>query len=175
METSGARHSITFVMRLLEAWAELLRARITLRCRPAATVRAALQLAPRAPRAAAPEPGVLDAFAHAARAPWLATTCLPRAIALKRMLVRRGHDARLRIGLSRTSPSRGHAWVMLDDDVVLDDPSVAETYGLVLRVETLAAFPFVSPARIDFGKTVYSPPPYAPTQETVFAESEQAG
>jgi hypothetical protein len=74
-------------------------------------------------------------------------SCLPRAIALKRILVRRGYDAKLNIGLARTNPPMGHAWVSLGNQVLLDDPAVRITYGFVLRDETLAALAFASSTR----------------------------
>jgi Transglutaminase-like superfamily len=141
---------------LLEARLELLWVRAALRLFPAATVRAALRPVPARRSSARPQAPLLAAFARACREPWLQTSCLARAVALKRMLARRGRDARLRIGLAPTNPPRGHAWVELAGKVLLDDPAVGERYGFVLRDETLQAFPFVSPARIDFTRSVVS-------------------
>jgi Transglutaminase-like superfamily len=60
----------------------------------------------------------------------LRVSCLPRAIALRRMLARRGLAARVNIGFSlASSPPLGHAWVELDGVPVLEDPDIERWYG----------------------------------------------
>lgn len=84
----------------------------------------------------APAPGVVRVAADVApvrlawltravgaRSPW-PTTCLRQALALWCLLRRRGHPARLKIGvIRRIAPFQAHAWVELDGSAL--DPEVA--------------------------------------------------
>jgi hypothetical protein len=56
-------------------------------------------------------------------------SCLPRALALRTMLSRRGLSARLRIGATRNAETiLAHAWVEHDGHVLDDAPDVAVRY-----------------------------------------------
>jgi hypothetical protein len=152
----GARVDSVSGIRYVRALAELVRVRLVLRLFPAATVAAAVRLEARAPADSEADPLTLAAFSRAARQPWLRLTCLPRAIALKRLLVRQGCDARLVIALARQDPPVGHAWVEVDGRPLLEADDVAVRYGFRLRDETLREHAFLSSARIDFGERVVS-------------------
>jgi hypothetical protein len=55
--------------------------------------------------------------------------CLPRALALRAMLSRRGLSARLRIGATRDAQTIvAHAWVEHDGHVLDDAQDVGERY-----------------------------------------------
>jgi hypothetical protein len=78
---------------------------------------------------AAAAPGVVAAFQRAARGHRLAGSCLPRALALQRLLAWRGLEARVRLGLEPgTRPRAGHAWVECGGVPVGDDPSLVARY-----------------------------------------------
>lgn len=62
------------------------------------------------------------------------TTCIHRAVAARRMLYRRGVDARVAIGLRKRGDLEGHAWVELGGDpaavrLFADDEGGYETVG----------------------------------------------
>lgn len=62
------------------------------------------------------------------------TTCIHRAVAARRMLHRRGVDARVAIGLRKRGELEGHAWVELGGDpaavrLFADDEAGYETVG----------------------------------------------
>jgi hypothetical protein len=88
--------------------------------RPARTLLlAALRRASRPPRphrrrAEPSDDDVVAAFRRASAGHRLARTCVPRALALHRLLVWRGLPARLRLGLGPGRPLAGHAWVECD-------------------------------------------------------------
>ena len=68
-------------------------------------------------------------FQRVARNTPLAHTCMHRALALQRVLARRGISATLRIGLGRRPQLfPGHAWLEVDGTIVNDDPSVVARY-----------------------------------------------
>jgi Transglutaminase-like superfamily len=77
----------------------------------------------------AADPRVIAAFHRAAaRAPF-GHTCIHRALALQRVLARRGTAATLRIGIGR-KPNLfpGHAWLEIDGAVVGDDAELVSRY-----------------------------------------------
>lgn len=72
---------------------------------------------------------VIRVFRHVASRTPFAHNCLHRSLALQRMLLRRGVDARLRIGIGR-KPALfpGHAWLEVEGLVVNDDPAHVSRY-----------------------------------------------
>jgi hypothetical protein len=74
-----------------------------------------------------------------ARVAWLAgvaarhavpASCLPRSVALARMLARRGASPIIRIGVRRDQGRlEAHAWVVLDGRVINDDESAISQYA----------------------------------------------
>lgn len=119
---------------LVEAWLELLYARAALRLRPFAWLRE------RVPGVEGG--GALDATAEArarrlarivamaARNHFAGMTCLHRSLALQRMLIRRGIDARVRIGLRRKEDLlQGHAWLECGGAVINDASEAVAQYA----------------------------------------------
>jgi hypothetical protein len=92
----------------------------------------ALRQASRAPsrrRGERPPPWALvAAFQTAAAGHRLAHSCVPRALALHRLLVLRGGDARVRLGLGAGRPLDGHAWVESGGRPVGETPAVVARY-----------------------------------------------
>jgi hypothetical protein len=61
--------------------------------------------------------------------PWVGS-CLPRALVLQGLLVREGIDARLAVGVRRTTgPFQAHAWVECGGQPVREEESVATAYA----------------------------------------------
>jgi hypothetical protein len=71
---------------------------------------------------------VVAAFRSASAGQRLARSCVPRALALHRLLVFRGLPARLRLGLGPGRPLEGHAWVECEGVPVGEAPSVVARY-----------------------------------------------
>lgn len=100
------------------------------------------------PATRAPDPAravrlaaLLDLAARRAVPP---ATCLPRSLALRRLLRRERLPAALRIGASRGAGGAlsAHAWVTMDGVVIGDAPDIAERFTeLVPGPEHLAALP----------------------------------
>jgi len=68
-------------------------------------------------------PAGLECFRQALADQPLHSSCLPRAVALKRFLERQGCRARIELGMTRDHAGlRGHAWVVCGDEGVLEDP-----------------------------------------------------
>ncbi|HXA97940.1 MAG TPA: lasso peptide biosynthesis B2 protein [Candidatus Dormibacteraeota bacterium] len=68
-----------------------------------------------------------------------AATCLPQALAARVLLERRGHPARVRVGISRTEGDRllAHAWVESEGRIVLGGADLARYTRLsALEAET---------------------------------------
>lgn len=76
---------------------------------------------------------VAAAFRSASAGHRLARSCVPRALALHRLLLWRGLEARVRLGLAPGRPLAGHAWVECEGAAVGDAPSLVARYG---RCET---------------------------------------
>jgi hypothetical protein len=78
---------------------------------------------------------IAETFARVVERHPLSTNCLHRALALHAVLMRRGVDARLRIGARRAAPHfPGHAWVeaggvALNEACSLDETWVALVHG----------------------------------------------
>jgi len=79
-----------------------------------------------------PEPWVYrlrDVFRIAARNHIWELNCLRIAIALRKMLVRRGIEPQLRIGVNKTSGEiMAHAWLELGGKVISEHDGVLERY-----------------------------------------------
>ena len=112
--------------RHLEAVAELARASLVLRLAPSKRVSGVLgrlgdmQVVPPATpeqlRAARLLAGTVAW--DAAHLPWH-PTCLRQAVALQRMLCRRGIAGRLHLGVASPKEAAAHAWVTVGDDTVI--------------------------------------------------------
>lgn len=120
---------------LFEAWWRLLGAAMRLRFAPHRTVEyAVLAAAPPAGSAADREMvhAVARAVARAAAHHLQPMTCLPRALALQRMLARRGIAARLTIGVRKEGGGPGtvaaHAWVEVGGQAVGEPEAIAQHY-----------------------------------------------
>ena len=60
-------------------------------------------------------------------------TCLPRALALQRMLARRGIVAALRIGVRKEAATlAAHAWVEVDGRAVGEPEAIEESFRALL-------------------------------------------
>jgi hypothetical protein len=113
-----------------EAWIELARAGVLLRIDSARAVRGALE---QSPGSGADEhdlpPQLLEMFLVASRFHVFRLTCLPKALALKRMLERRRFAPTLRIGARKEAGKLlGHAWVEIDDVPFNDAADVADRF-----------------------------------------------
>jgi hypothetical protein len=127
---------------LFEAWWRLLAAALRLRLAPGRTVaRAVLATTAREERydKGGTVPAVARAVAHAvARAAahhLRPMTCLPRALALQRMLAQRGIPSVLRIGVRKEGGVRkeaatlaAHAWVEVEGRAVGEPEAIAERF-----------------------------------------------
>ena len=71
---------------------------------------------------------VVAAFRSVPGSHHLARSCVPRALALQRLLVLRGLPARVRLGLGARRPVEGHAWVECGGVPVGESPSVVARY-----------------------------------------------
>jgi hypothetical protein len=75
-------------------------------------------------------------FRRAHRDQLVASSCLPRSVALLRFLARNGVAARLELGLRRdTAGLTGHAWVVHDGEPVNDSSAFVGRYVRLLRAE----------------------------------------
>lgn len=115
---------------IAEAWIELARAGILLRIDSARAVRGALATRP---HTGAEEhdlpPQLLEMFLVAARFHVFHLNCLPKALALKKMLERRRFVPTLRIGARKEGGKLlGHAWIEIDDVPFNDAADVADRY-----------------------------------------------
>lgn len=109
----------------LEAWLALLRADLALRLAPRRTLARALAPGAGDPLATPTEPAVW-AVASAAARHLRPMTCLPRAVALRELLARRGVGCRLRIGVRKDAGRlAAHAWVEVAG-VPLGEPEAIE-------------------------------------------------
>lgn len=74
---------------------------------------------------------IVEAVAAAGRRAPFKATCLLEALAVEAMLRRRGHDARLRLGVMRPSANGlgAHAWVELNGDVVVGQLDTLASYA----------------------------------------------
>lgn len=127
----------SFDQRLLfAAWWQLVAAALRLRLAPRRTVARAV-LATTAQHGQYENGGTVPAVALAvARAVSRAgahhlrpMTCLPRALALQRMLVRRGIAAALRIGVRKEAATlAAHAWVEIDGRAVGEPEAIADRF-----------------------------------------------
>ncbi len=74
-------------------------------------------------------PQLLEMFHVAARFHVFRLNCLPKALALKRMLERRRFSPALRIGARREAGAlMGHAWIEIDHVPFNDSADVADRY-----------------------------------------------
>lgn len=113
-----------------EAWIELARAVTALRLDAARAVRGALEKRLRSePEERDLPPQLLEMFLVAARLHLFRLNCLPKALALKRMLERRRLEPTLRIGARREGTKLfGHAWIEVDNVPFNDSADVADRY-----------------------------------------------
>ncbi|MCM2313782.1 MAG: lasso peptide biosynthesis B2 protein [Thermoanaerobaculia bacterium] len=113
-----------------ESWVELARARAMLSLDAAKAVRGALdcrELPSGSERELPPQ--LLEMFLVAANHHVFRLTCLPKALALKRMLERRRLIPQLRIGARKEGPKLlGHAWIEIDGVPFNDSADVADRY-----------------------------------------------
>lgn len=120
---------------LMEAWLTLLSVRLRLslhRLFRRSTNLLARQgaLGMRLPAEPAAPTRLSEIVAIAARNHLSAMSCLPRALALRTMLARRGVESTLRIGVRKTPDGLdGHAWLEIDRNVIDDVPDVATRFA----------------------------------------------
>ncbi|MEO8198815.1 MAG: lasso peptide biosynthesis B2 protein [Thermoanaerobaculia bacterium] len=120
---------------LCEAWWRLVAAAVRLRLRPARAIALAL-VEPGAEWADAghselPEPpeSLALAVGRAGAHHLLPMTCLPRALALQRMLRRRGYSAVVRIGVRKVAGGvSAHAWVEVGGCALGEPEAIAERF-----------------------------------------------
>lgn len=133
------------------AWWALLRASLALRFAERRTLARAMDhgtsAAPSDAPAASLVPAadlqkVAQAVASAAANHLWPMTCLPRSIALRRLLRARGIPARLEIGVRKESGSlAAHAWVEVDGDPVGEPEAIEERFLPLLAVRADEAHP----------------------------------
>lgn len=113
-----------------EAWIELGRARAMLSFDAAKAVRGALDRTDR-PQSEERDlpPQLLEMFHVAANHHLFRLNCLPKALALKRILERRRLAPYLMIGARKEGPKLlGHAWIEIDGVPFNDSADVADRY-----------------------------------------------
>jgi hypothetical protein len=115
-----------------EAWWRLLAAALRLRLAPRRTVAQALLASSESVRPTA-DGGTISsaarAVARAAAHHLTPMTCLPRSLALQRMLARRGIAARVAIGVRKQGGSvAAHAWVEVGGEAVGEPEAIAERF-----------------------------------------------
>ena len=117
---------------LVEAWWRLVAAAIRLRFAPERAVATALaDSRPHPPRGGVPiaAEDVALAVSRAAAHHLRAMTCLPRSLALRTMLARRGISSRLRIGVRKESGTvAAHAWIEVDGRPVGEPAAIEERF-----------------------------------------------
>lgn len=117
--------------RWIAAWFALLAADLHLRLAPAGALRSALAPPRERPGRRADREAARDlarAVASAAAHHLWPMSCLPRSLALWRLLRTRGIAARLRIGVRRESGLAAHAWVEVDDLPISEPQAIAERF-----------------------------------------------
>lgn len=130
----------------ITAWWELFLAAALLRWRARETLAEALaEAAPLTARdrAATPEcQRVVRALGRAAAHHLWPMTCLPRALALRRMLARRGIAATLRIGVRRAGASlAAHAWIEVSGNAIGEPEAIEERFRPLLPADGGGATP----------------------------------
>jgi Transglutaminase-like superfamily len=124
---SSSRLSESRYLRALEAALELVRASVSIRLRPASATVALLGTFQADPRTDEPvgEAKLRDAARVggtvtrvAGLLPWH-PTCLRQALAVQRMLRRRRIACRLHLGVTHPRSAQAHAWVTVEDRVVV--------------------------------------------------------
>ncbi|MFT7553464.1 MAG: hypothetical protein ACI9BV_003799 [Rhodothermales bacterium] len=121
MRATNLVRTTRFAFLCLEAGRELLRARVEIRVRKFGRIREdlAVGVAPKSNPDGDEVLRVKAALRLAGRAIPIKLTCLPRAIAGKRMLRRRGFDSDIRIGARMdNNVLSAHAWLVAEDVVV---------------------------------------------------------
>lgn len=122
---------------LLEAWWRLLAAAVRLHLAPRRTLAAALagalpQAAGDGASASIAQPVAL-AVARAAAHHFAPMTCLPRALALQKMLAKRGIASTLRIGVRKAAATiDAHAWVEVEGRALGEPATIEERYRALL-------------------------------------------
>jgi len=109
-----------------EAFLTLVWTRLLLRIAPRRTLRLAIA---QRDGGHTPDRRLLDTFARVAAWTPIGHTCMHRALALQRILARRGTHARLCLGIGekpRMFP--GHAWLEVAGHVINDAPEVIGRY-----------------------------------------------
>lgn len=126
---------------LFEAWWRLLAAALRLRLAPRRSVaRAVLETTSPAERydKGGTVPAVARAVARAAAHHVQPMTCLPRALALQRMLAKRGIASAIRIGVRQESGTiAAHAWVEVEGRAVGEPEAIEERFRPLLPALTL--------------------------------------
>jgi hypothetical protein len=118
--------------RYLDAWWLLFAYRLRLRFPRLLAGRSLLLAALReteAKGACCPTPAGLECFRQALADQIFPSSCLPRAVALKRLLERESCRARLELGMKRDAGVlAGHAWVTCGGEVVSESSQVIGAY-----------------------------------------------
>jgi len=122
-------------MQTLRAYFELLRYEIAMRFGGFKRVHDGVKAMPVAKRT--PERGLVPESVAAVETAtcffWKPMLCLPRAVALTRLLRRQGVDAEMVIGY-RPSPFMSHAWVEVDGAIVNDSPEYQKRLLVLERI-----------------------------------------
>lgn len=134
----------------IDAWWQLFLVAALLRWRARETLAAALseapsETAPLPAREPAPAPEcqpIVRALGRAAAHHLWPMTCLPRALALRRMLARRGIPATLRIGVRRAGASlAAHAWIEVGGAAIGEPEAIEERFRPLLPADGGGATP----------------------------------
>jgi hypothetical protein len=109
-------------------------ARLSLATRGYRVTRRWFEAGPSSPQALAGIETVITSIDIATRNNLGSVGCLPRALAMYRLLRREGYQAELRIGVRRTATGmEAHAWVEVDGQPVAEPPGVALAYRPLAR------------------------------------------
>lgn len=121
---------------LLEAWWRLLSAALSLRLLPRRVVTAALRETSSPPERlenAGQIPSIALAIGRAAAHHLRPMTCLPRALALRQMLAKRGIPSVLRIGVRKEAATlAAHAWIEVEGEAIGEPAAIEERFRALL-------------------------------------------
>jgi hypothetical protein len=121
---------------VVEAFLLVCAARSALSCMSLPAIRGSLARIVRPHRASGTQVTkwqIVRALSMAARKAPFRVTCLTEALAAEAMLRRRGHDARLQIGVVRPTGAElnAHAWVELDGEVLVGRLESLPSYAVL--------------------------------------------
>ena len=121
--------SATLKRYVVEAWFRLLGVRLLLYLRPAVTVKTYRQSKPGKKKTSSTAELIYAIKLAAKYCP--GASCLVQALAAKAMLASYGHSADLCIGVSQVSGFKAHAWLELENHIILGDIDNLSEYHIL--------------------------------------------